>query len=440
MVQTRLALLPAFCLATVIAACGSDATPAASSSTGGGNGQGAGAPGQAGSSNAGAPAQAGGSNPNAGTGGSNSTTGGNPSTGGNPGIGGAPAAAGAAGMSSAGAPSMAGAGGGPPLNASNHGRSVGCGKVPPPADSSADFILHEAKITTPLDPVYLAPSGSIWVSNMKGAGPYDYTHRPYSVKLPKLYDENKAYRITIGGGGCGGNASTWVPIGSKGGGGGYQPDSTGSTIQVGLQMMNGCFDDGGPGLDLRTDTPDAPYVRAAIADVESKFCVDQSQVFIAGTSSGGWESFTVGCADSDVIRGIGAVSGGLRQHRPACKGPQASIMVEGLTDTENPIGPITPPVQRLDSTGSAAARDEILVRNGCVAPDFKFDDTDPSAGNAPHTPWDPTYPKCVTYTGCPAATPVVWCALACGHQCDKEGTTSYKAAIWKFWSSLPSIP
>ena len=437
MAKTHLALIPAFSLAAAIAACGSDPTPS-TTGTAGGSGQTAGATGQAGNGNAGSPGQAGNGNPSAGASGGSSLAGG--SAGGALGMGGAQAAGGAAGTGAAGAANMAGASGGPPLNVSNHGRSAGCTKNPPPNDSQADFILHEAHITTPLDPVYLAPAGSIYVSNMKGAGPYDYTHRPYSVKLPKGYDPNKAYPITIGGGGCGGNASTWVPIGMKGGGGGYQPDSTNSTIQVGLQMINGCFDDGGPGINLRTDTPEAPYVRAAIADVEANFCVDQSQVFIAGTSSGGWETYTVGCADADVIRGIGAVSGGLRQHRPACTGPQASIMVEGLSDTENPIGPITPPVQRLDSTGSAAARDEILKRNGCVAPDFAFDDTDPSAGNAPHAAWDAAYPKCVTYTGCPKATPVVWCALACGHQCDKEGATSYKAAIWKFWSSLPSIP
>lgn len=119
-------------------------------------------------------------------------------------------------------------------------------------------------------------------------------------------------------------------------------------------------------------------------------------------------------------------------------------MVEGLQDTSNPIGPIMPVDQNLDSTGSAPARDEILKRNGCVAPDFVFDysDTTKKQGNAPHAQWDPAYPTCVKYTGCPAAYPVVWCALSCGHQCDNEtinGTKyDYKAGIFKFFSSLPA--
>ena len=138
---------------------------------------------------------------------------------------------------------------------------------------------------------------------------------------------------------------------------------------------------------------------------------------------------------------IGPVSGGLRLHRPPCTGPQAAIMVEGLGDGANPIGPIVPPDGNLDSPGSAPARDEILKRNGCVAPDFVFDysETTKKQGNAPHTQWDPMYPECVKYTGCPAAYPVVWCALPCGHQCDNAGGVSYKAGIWKFWMSLPSL-
>ena len=118
-------------------------------------------------------------------------------------------------------------------------------------------------------------------------------------------------------------------------------------------------------------------------------------------------------------------------------------MVEALGDTANPIGPIVPPDGSLDSPGSAPARDEILKRNGCVAQDFVFDysDTTTKLGNAPHASWDPAYPMCVKYTGCPAAYPVVWCALSgCGHQCDNAGGVNYKNGIWKFWTDLPSIP
>jgi poly(3-hydroxybutyrate) depolymerase len=315
--------------------------------------------------------------------------------------------------------------------------------APGGTDSPTATTLKELHVPGTFDPVYLA-GGKIYQSNnLPQGGKYDYQFRPYGLRLPKGYNPATKYPIVLGGGGCGGNASSFA----TNPGTGYSPgDKLGLAIQVGLSYLAGCFDDGGPGIDLRTDSPDVPYVRAVIADVEAHYCVDKSQVFISGTSSGGWESFTVGCALADTIRAIGPVSGGLRLHRPACTGPQPSIMVEGKTDMENPIGPIDPPVGRLDSPGSAPARDEILKRNGCVAPTFQFTYTDIN-GNAPSAPWDPVnYPHCVKYTGCPAAYPVVWCALDGGHQADNEKvvvngvtkTYDYKMGIWSFFASLPS--
>lgn len=327
------------------------------------------------------------------------------------------------------------------MGAVARGRSAGCGKAPGGSDSSDKFVLKEIHVTGVTNPAYL-PGGVIYKSYSIPSGKYDFTFRPYSVKLPKNYDPTKAYPVVLGGGGCGGNAANFA--GSPGGG--YQPDNTGSSIQVGLQYVDRCFADGGGDFakNKLLDTPEVPYVRQVIAAVEDAYCVDKSLVFESGTSSGGWESYTTGCAAGDLIRAIGPVSGGLRQTRPACSGPQAAIMVESLGDGANPIGPITPPDGSLDSPGSAAARDEILKRNGCVAPDFVFNysDTTTKLGNAPHESWDPAYPMCVKYTGCPAAYPVVWCALSganCGHQCDNTGGVNYKNGIWKFWMSLPSL-
>src|SRR5258708_4792344 len=78
------------------------------------------------------------------------------------------------------------------------------------------------------------------------------------------------------------------------------------TIQVGLSYMTGCFNDGGPSIGNRTDTPEQPYFRAVVADLEAKFCVDRSKLFLTGFSSGGWEAYTLGCAAADLLRGIGA--------------------------------------------------------------------------------------------------------------------------------------
>lgn len=437
-----LALVP--CLA-LLAACSSDGIPG-TPNTGGGSGV-AGA-GQAGASNAGAAGT-----PVGGAGASGAGTAGSGGAAPIAGAGGAVPVAGAGGAAGAAGAGTAGAGGAI-FNLPKGGKSAGCGKTPA-GDSVEKYILHTVDIMG-LNAVYL-PGGELWEKKKNDGSvantPWSWAHRAYSVKLPKNYDPNKAYPVTMAGGGCGGSTKGFA----EGPSGGYQPDGM-EAIQVGLSYLAGCFDDGGPSLEvtnpdktksIRKDTPEEPYVRAVIAAVQSNYCVEKSQMFLSGSSSGGWESFTVGCAASDLIRSIGTVSGGLRLNRPMCPAPSAAFMIEAMGDNENPIGPMEPPVGRLDSPGSGPARDEILKRNGCVAPDFQFvyggAGDDGKYTNAPHEVWDPAYPRCMKYTGCPAAYPVVWCSMRaidnCGHQCDKDSGVEYKKGMTKFFQSLaPKAP
>ncbi len=380
----------------------------ASGSAGSSNAQGGGATGMAGAASAGAGNVAGASGASAGAGG---MSGGAGSSG----------VAGAAGMGSA-------------MYSGATGQSAGCGKVPPSNDKIGSFAEHKIHITETIDAQYLVGGKSY-----KNSGAYDFQYRPYTVRLPKDYDPTKKYPVILGGGGCGGQASD--ADGNPGGG--YDIDNPRESIFVGLYYVQTCFADGGGGTNAMANTPEVPYVHEVLAEVKANYCVDQSRVFITGHSSGGWEAFTVGCALSKDIRGIDPVSGGLRLHRPACQGPQASMIVEGLMDTANPIGPLAMPSGDLDSYGSAPARDEILVRNGCVSPDFKFtytaDNTNEAkAGTAPHAAWDPMYPDCVTYTGCPKDYPVVWCTMPGGHEADNDGKLSYIPAMLKFNDALPS--
>lgn len=270
---------------------------------------------------------------------------------------------------------------------------------------------------TGFDPVYLT-GGKYYDSS----GKYDFTFRPYGLKLPANYDPNKAYAVTFGGGGCGGNASNFA--GAPGGG--LQIDKSGSTIQIGLSYLTGCFNDGGPSIGNRTDTPEEPYFRAVLADVKAHYCVDVGRVFLSGYSSGGWEAYTLGCAAADVIRGISADEGGMRNDRPPCKGPVAAMLVAGEADTTNPIGPLDKISTSLDSFGSAPGRDDILKRNGC-------DMTAPPVAYS-----NPTYSACKAYK-CPAAYPVVWCALpGVAHNGSTYNGTNYSPGdMWNFMSMLP---
>ena len=194
------------------------------------------------------------------------------------------------------------------------------------------------------------------------------------------------------------------------------------------------------------NTPEVPYFYAILADVEAKYCIDKSKVYVGGYSSGGWETYTLGCAAADVIRGIVTVNGGLRNHRPTCTAPIPALMVAGAADSDNPIGPlvmdmayapsnmsvtdVNAAITSLDSNGSAPARDAILARNGCT-------------GTATAV-YDAAFPLCVKYTGCPANAPVVWCPVTgAGHQnLTYQNATYYPSTganslQWKFLTTLP---
>ena len=287
------------------------------------------------------------------------------------------------------------------------GKSAGCGKPRPDADSSTQFIKHEVAVTG-VDPAFIAAhpaNGGSW------------TDRSYFVRLPQGYDPAHPYPLSIGGSGCG------ATDGNSGHGGGLTalPQGQSLAIQVGLnyvypQNAGACF------ADDYVNTPDLPYFDAVLADLETNYCIDRDRVFVDGFSSGAWETYLLGCARAGVVRGIGTAAGGLRMKRPPCSsGKVAAILVAGLNDTENPIGPLEPPGKN-DSLGSAPARDDILARNGCTGSDT--------------TPWDAEFPACVKYSGCPAAYPVVWCAIDAGHG---DGGEISAKGFWKFWSALPAL-
>ncbi len=335
-------------------------------------------------------------------------------TAGTPGTGGAGSAGASGGGTTAGAGGMSGAGGG------GSATSPGCKMDPQPTDSATAWVKHDIEVAG-VDPAFVA-------KYKPNAGTtYNWTHRNYYLKLPANYDSTKAYPITIGGSGCGGQET----VGSEGG---YAPLGTvpnqDKAILVSLSyvLASSAMSDCG-GAVFADDFPNSPevqYLAAVVKDVQGKYCNATNKVFLNGYSSGAFESVSLGCANSDIIRGYGVqIGGGLRINGPKpCKGPVAAMFVVGVQDDGNPIGPLATPLN--DSLGSAPARDELLTRNKCVGTDTK--------------PWDPDYPKCVTYTGCPAQYPVVWCPIDSGHLPDKNDPAVGKYrydGIWKFWSTLP---
>jgi hypothetical protein len=352
-------------------------------------------------------------------------------------------------------------------------KSTGCNMPPGTADSPTAWTKKEIMVTgvdQPFIDKYPVDAGKT----------YSWTKRNYYLRLPKGYQPTNVYPMTMAGTGCQGGET----IGS---GGEYTlpPDPTGKSpgtgqadaIQISLSYVNSMAAEtcDGAFADDYVNSPEPAYLSAVIDDVASKYCIDKNKVFLNGYSSGAFETITGGCGNADKIRGIGVqIGGGLRNHHyPCVNHPVAAMFVVGLLDQGNPIGPLA--MQLNDSTGSQAARDEILKRNGCVDANTTIVDTcaydymaaDPgdtkppnhplpcvagiasgdTYGSAPHAMWNPKYPKCQMYTGCPAKYPVVWCPLLVNHGNGPNpmggdmGTTleSYRLqGIWDFYMSLPT--
>ncbi|HVY31473.1 MAG TPA: hypothetical protein VHB79_33195 [Polyangiaceae bacterium] len=389
-----------------LAGCSADTTGPA------GNTAGTTAQGQAGTANSAGNTGTGGTSSTAGTTGASgsASNGGTSATAGS----GGGTAAGAGGMSGGSSGGSGGSGGGGSAT-----RSAGCGMDPGGTDSQAMWVKHDIEVPD-VDPAFVAKYA------VNAGKTYNWTHRNYFMRLPTNYDQNRAYPIVIGGSGCGGSDT----VGSEGG---YSPLGTGAgeteAIQVSLSYVLSSAanaDCGGAVFaDGFVNTPEQQYLAAVVKDVQSKNCTDTKKVFLGGYSSGAFEAITLGCANSDILRGYGVqIGGGLRLDHPACKGPVAAMFVVGLQDNDNPIGPLAQP--KNNSLGSAPARDELLTRNGCTGSE--------------HKPWDADYPDCEIYTGCPAQYPVVWCAIQSGHLPDAKdpavGKYRYEG-LWKFWSTLP---
>jgi hypothetical protein len=280
------------------------------------------------------------------------------------------------------------------------GMSAGCGQPPPGEDSSDEFVKHDL-VVTGVDPAFVSEHPPSPGNN----GGYTYDMRNYFVRLPAGYDPNTPYPVTFGGGGCG-NTN-----GLSGQGGGQQASNI-ESIRIGMSYVysgGACFEDG------FSNTPEVQYFDAMIAEISANYCVNLEKVFMGGYSSGAWESYTLGLARGGVIRGIAAGAGGLRASRPTPSNiPIAAILLTGEGDGANPIdGP----------TGSAAARDQILMTNGCVGTET--------------VPFTESPEDCVRYTGCPAAFPVIWCTPGGGHT---GGGGEHWAAVGAFWDSLPPVP
>ena len=322
--------------------------------------------------------------------GDNGAAGSTTGVGGTTGTAGAAAGTAGAGAAGSGNGTTGAAGEGNSSHAS--GMSAGCGKQV--ADPAAKYVEHDIMVTVP-------------------AAQSAYAMRKFFTYLPHNYDPSHPYPATMWGPGCGASGPEGNQLmGSVG------PDgkpATDSFIEIQLLQKDSCFS------TSAHDSPEIPYFDEVMKQLSDNYCIDKGQVFVSGYSSGSWLTQLLGCQRGNVIRGIGSASGGIIVDHGTCTGPIAAIMTGDSSDTTNPI--ISVDSKTGTPKGSGAARDRILMANGC---------------RMTSKPWDAAFPGCEIYDGCPAQFPVVWC-LTMGQGHSTGGINSSKG-FWKFWSTLPKLP
>jgi poly(3-hydroxybutyrate) depolymerase len=221
------------------------------------------------------------------------------------------------------------------------------------------------------------------------------TSRVYYVQLPKNYDPSTPYRLIFQFHPWGGNAEQALTMYGLNSG---LPDSIYVTPQG--------LDAGSNGAGwANTNGEDIAFTKAMLADVQGKYCVDNSRIFSVGFSYGGMMSFALGCEMSDTFRAIAPMSGALYSD-PSCKGTGPHVAMWGSHGTSDTVVPID---------NGRAARDKILQQNHC---------------GTTTTPVDPS--PCVKYDGCDPGYDVTWCEWDGPHGIPSFGSSAITAFLKQF--------
>ncbi|WP_437927018.1 prolyl oligopeptidase family serine peptidase [Sorangium sp. So ce291] len=218
--------------------------------------------------------------------------------------------------------------------------------------------------------------------------------REYILAVPDDYDPSHAYRLIFAWHPRGGSAEQ-VATGFGGGYYGLQGRADGSAIFVSPEGLEQGWEN--------KDGRDIAFLRAMLDRLRGELCIDQSRIFSTGFSYGGMMSYAIGCAMGDVFRAIAPMSGALYS---GCEDGDSPVAMWGAHGDVDSVVPVE---------NGRTARDVFIERNHC----------DPQT-----TPTEPS--PCVSYDGCDAGYPVVWCEFSGDHTMP----SNFGESIWSFFSQF----
>jgi polyhydroxybutyrate depolymerase len=235
--------------------------------------------------------------------------------------------------------------------------------------------------------VALAEPTEEWVAKTIDVGGVT---RDYFVYLPPGYDAERRYTVVYQFHGCSGDPNREnnnVPV---------QDASAGDAIVVRGRAVENCW-------DTSQDGPDVAFFDAMVGAIEGAYCADPERRMAAGYSSGSFMTHLLACSRGAELRGVASIAGG--QTGSNCTGDVAALLIHDIGDPT------------VNISASVGARDQYLAANGCG-------DTTEAFEPAP----------CLSYQGCEAGLPVVWCETTGQGHGRQDGLAA--PAFWNFFSSL----
>jgi polyhydroxybutyrate depolymerase len=228
----------------------------------------------------------------------------------------------------------------------------------------------------------------------------------YRVSLPGDYDPSTPYPLGFGFHG----ANRTGPQCQQGDCAGFQSAMQDHAVLVYMTSV------GGPGWTNEIDL-NVTFFETVLDEILAHYCIDESLVFTAGTSSGAHFVNILGCRLADRIAAIAPVAGVL--FGTECGGRVAALIIHGVDDSSFEAG--------------TQARDFWREHNGC-------DDVTipPIADVHAAVVETPESHGCAEYQGCDPAAPVVWCEHSeGGYDGSTHGWPLFGGdRIWSFVSSL----
>lgn len=271
-----------------------------------------------------------------------------------------------------------------------------------PADDATSAPSDASPADVPTADVPTADAGPpSSVGCARGAGLTEGEHsfmldgraRRYLLRLPTGYTPARAWPVVLALHGNGGSAAYWdVTSGARNIRAALRSDA----ILVIVEAIDGNWRDYAQPASTwpaRIDL-ELAYFEHVLTELRGALCVREDAIFSMGFSGGGSFSGLLACRRTD-IRAI-AVGGSVLYYDPAaCVGRAAAWVTIG--DQESTVDR-----QRF--------RDDVRARAGCLATDTA---TTPAG--------------CVAYDGCPARTPVQFCAHPGGHEWPSFGSQAMAA-------------